>query len=542
VPFRLLVSACVLSSICLASSSAQAKFTTVTYDRNAGALLDALPQGKPFLIEGTVFPFERRVEVFYRRRGDGDCTAGPTSTTCPAGEKSGDWACRSWERTGPPEANKAEKFTVLVPRLLHSLEAYCLRVAFYRTLSLERSTELADNLVVSLDRTLQERSGPDRRELDPEERRRVIDEFFAAGALHKRVTPVSKRGVTFKQANLGKLKTALDARLHTLHVARDMVVRMRRRFEGAAARLLDPKNVAATRAAVDGLASSADPGLQKLLAEKVGKKKKTTLLQEAQAYRDTLGRLQSLPLLEAELRADDGAFLRAKHLSRLCGGIRAIRAGGSTTVKACGPELARIPKALERAWRGLGTAAANRQRVYASVVEAVRRNLTDRLFTETALQDPALVARSKFIEYFFSTDIGVAAAFVPATAGSETVVIPYLAVHFFMGPYNTNVPLRLEDSFLRRFTLFFGLNLKGFEVRSDQLAADGLFGSMVVMTGAGLRLTDFIRLNGGAMLYRYQDQNPLFRDQPGSLAVTGFISASLVLDVYKWAATAIRQP
>jgi hypothetical protein len=61
-----------------------------------------------------------------------------------------------------------------------------------------------------------------------------------------------------------------------------------------------------------------------------------------------------------------------------------------------------------------------------------------------------------------------------------------------------------------------------------------------MMTGAGLRLTDFIRLNGGVMLYRYKDQNPLFQDQPGALGATGFASVSLVLDVYKWAATALR--
>lgn len=538
----LLIFHCAVACLIVDPTEARAKFPTVSYDRDAGALLDALPQGKPFLIEGTVFSHERRVEVFYRLRGDKDCTTGPPLVaTCPAGEKDGPWACRSWERTSGPPAKKSGKFTVLIPRLLHSLSPYCVRVAFYRMLSLERSTALADSLVLSLDRTLQERSDPTSRQLTGSERRRVIDEFFAEEELQKRVSPTAKKGATLKQANLAKLKEDLGGRVGTLWVARDMLTRLRDRFDAAVKKLLDPAAMQAMQSYISSVEGSADAEIKKLLGRKL--KPKVTLLKAVQAYRDGLVQHQTAPQLERWLRADDGASLRVTVLAQLCHGIKAIRAKTPDgDVKACGDELARHPQAVLRAWRGLKAAAENKEHVYKSIVETVQQHLTDRIFTETALQDPAMVSRSKFVEYYFSTDIGVAAAFVPSVDGTETVAIPYLAVHFYLGPYNTNVPLRLEDSLLRRFTFFFGINISGFEIRSDQLAADGLFGNVVMMTGAGLRLTDFIRLNGGVMLYRYKDQNPLFQDQPGALGATGFASVSLVLDVYKWAATALRSP
>lgn len=114
----------------------------------------------------------------------------------------------------------------------------------------------------------------------------------------------------------------------------------------------------------------------------------------------------------------------------------------------------------------------------------------------------------------------------------------YLGTNIYTGPVNKKAPLPWSDqSFRKRFAFMVGIPLNPFEEgqTTNQFAnapqkLEGIIGDRPLLTGAGWRLTDIIRLAGGIVMFRIKDPNPLVDTKP-ERKFTWFISLSTDWDL-----------
>ena len=66
---------------------------------------------------------------------------------------------------------------------------------------------------------------------------------------------------------------------------------------------------------------------------------------------------------------------------------------------------------------------------------------------------------------------------------------------------------------------------------SDPQTRDNLFGNQALLVGAGLRMTDTIRLGAGALVFKAKDRNPL--NSSFHVATTYYFTLSFDLNVAK---------
>lgn len=113
-------------------------------------------------------------------------------------------------------------------------------------------------------------------------------------------------------------------------------------------------------------------------------------------------------------------------------------------------------------------------------------------------------------------------------------VVPYVGTNIYFRPVNKNASLRslgsFGQTFTRRFALTLGLTTSSIAETKDNLTLrEDLFGSQALVVGAGLRLTESLRLGAGAFVFRQNDPSPLIDDL--AVTTTYYISASFDLDV-----------
>lgn len=113
-------------------------------------------------------------------------------------------------------------------------------------------------------------------------------------------------------------------------------------------------------------------------------------------------------------------------------------------------------------------------------------------------------------------------------------VVPYVGTNIYFRPVNKNASLRslgsFGQTFTRRFALTLGLTTSSIAETQDNLTLrEDLFGSQALVVGAGLRLTDSLRVGAGAFVFRQNDPSPLIDDL--AVTTTYYISASFDLDV-----------
>ena len=134
-----------------------------------------------------------------------------------------------------------------------------------------------------------------------------------------------------------------------------------------------------------------------------------------------------------------------------------------------------------------------------------------------------------FQNYYVSADAGLVAA------PELDAVVSYVGVNLYLRPVNKNAPLRQLGGFGKTFSRRFAFTL-GLTVQS--LADDGdgngptrqdLFGNQSMLIGAGLRITDMIRLGGGALVFKKDDPSPLITKF--ETAVSYYLTVSFDLNV-----------
>jgi len=147
---------------------------------------------------------------------------------------------------------------------------------------------------------------------------------------------------------------------------------------------------------------------------------------------------------------------------------------------------------------------------------------------EDAIIVSATTINSSFVtrsNSFITADIGV--ALLPSIGK----MVPYLGTNIYLRPINQDRPLFIKDLFTlkdldRRFSLMLGLTY-------STIAKDGyrenLMSTFNLITGAGLRIADFVKVNGGVVWYTKLNPNPLSTNN--TVRGLGFVSLSFDLQI-----------
>lgn len=120
---------------------------------------------------------------------------------------------------------------------------------------------------------------------------------------------------------------------------------------------------------------------------------------------------------------------------------------------------------------------------------------------------------------YVTADLGV--AYAPGLGEAA----PYFGANFYLGALNKRVPITFTRRELDRWALTIGVTATSLARKNVR---DDLFSSYSLLLGAGRRMTDAVRLTGGAVVYRDRDDNPLVDDT--SPALSPFVSLSFDFD------------
>ncbi len=190
---------------------------------------------------------------------------------------------------------------------------------------------------------------------------------------------------------------------------------------------------------------------------------------------------------------------------------------------------------VARAGAFAATLASTATNVQASL--AARTAALDQLAAEVALRAVGvqIVDASStgtfetFQNYYVSADAGLVAA------PELDAVVSYVGVNLYLRPVNKNAPLRqlgnFRQTFSRRFAFTLGLTVQSI---ADSSNGNGptrqdLFGNQSMLLGAGLRITDMIRIGGGALVFKEDNPSPLITKF--DTAVSYYFTVSFDLNV-----------
>lgn len=125
---------------------------------------------------------------------------------------------------------------------------------------------------------------------------------------------------------------------------------------------------------------------------------------------------------------------------------------------------------------------------------------------------------------YITADIGV--ALLPSIGK----MVPYLGSNIYLRPINQDRPLYMKDflwkDFDRRFSLMLGLT---YSTLAKDGYRDNLMSTFNLITGAGLRIADFVKVNGGVVWYTKLNTNPL--NTNNTVRGLGFVSLSFDLQI-----------
>lgn len=123
---------------------------------------------------------------------------------------------------------------------------------------------------------------------------------------------------------------------------------------------------------------------------------------------------------------------------------------------------------------------------------------------------------------FISADFGF--GFAPELGKT----VPYAGTNIYTRPVNKDAPLSSRGGFRRRFAFTVGLTVASIADDTPPTRRD-LFGSNSLLLGAGYRVTDSMRLGGGAILFEAEDPNPLI--ESWDLSTSYYLNLSFDWDV-----------
>lgn len=123
--------------------------------------------------------------------------------------------------------------------------------------------------------------------------------------------------------------------------------------------------------------------------------------------------------------------------------------------------------------------------------------------------------------WYMSADTGL------AFGVSINEVLPYAGTNLYFRPVNTEAP---PGKFLTRFSALIGFTWTDNILKEGERAS--LYGTSVsLVLGAGVRLTEILKVSGGVLMFKGLDPNPTIQDT--RLEVSPFVSISGDFDVAK---------
>lgn len=528
-------------------------FVVVPLDLASRTFGGLLPFDVPFQIQAAAPPGVDRIEVQYQE----------STTPFAAGTQAGEPLCEKracatdggpwrpsppivWNASGLTDGNA--KFTVLINPPLDANRFYRFRFAFDKKLTDAQAAEFNAVARQAIDATLQgieradvlsARVEPLRQELigrlkclaeacsihatgrlfDPQQPPAAVrDEWLAT--LARLLDPQAKRNQGVSAYRLGQdaLRTALQkVAAHPALGALAAGLRARARDDAGAQTLLQEFEPALTLVAPEDPQTLTRAALC-LDATPRPQLDQTWSAEDAQAcaaaYRVTGTRLSSLKTL-VERQLAQGAVAPAdvaslQELVRAGGPL--FQAGDMTEQLAFNADA--VGRALERRARLLDDAAG--------YTGAVAR---DSLLLDASTTGGDSTIRNNYV----SADAGFIYAFTIAS------FVPYVGTNIYFRPVNKAAPLSQRGSFGRRFALTFGVTLATLEDKEPGDTAartrTDLFSNSSLVLGAGLRVTQSIRLGGGALVFKRKDPNPLVSNT--TVGVAPYASFSFDLDVAK---------
>ena len=216
-------------------------------------------------------------------------------------------------------------------------------------------------------------------------------------------------------------------------------------------------------------------------------------------------------------------------------GGAAVAAGLAGDERASLGALAQDGGALTRARELAGTLAGVCQNLEGQL--AARAQGLDAVTREVEVAAASVIVADGSTSGNFATQqrnyISADAGFVWAPELDE--LVPYLGTNIYFRPVNKNAPLStlggFGKTFSRRFALTFALTASSISDDSEAagMMRDDLFASQSLLVGAGLRVTDSMRLGAGAIVFKRDDPSPLI-DNP-ELNFSYYLTFSFDMDV-----------
>ena len=162
----------------------------------------------------------------------------------------------------------------------------------------------------------------------------------------------------------------------------------------------------------------------------------------------------------------------------------------------------------------------NRDAALASLTENIVLLLRAERFIEGTTVADGATTQNNYISadggLLYAGDLGHAALFV----GSN----------IYLRPVNKDAPLSLKGSFSRRFAFTVGVTVSSVADDNSRTRSD-LFADSSLVLGAGIRVTQSIRVGAGAIVFKESDPNPLVTKK--TAAATWYGSFSFDINVAK---------
>lgn len=250
----------------------------------------------------------------------------------------------------------------------------------------------------------------------------------------------------------------------------------------------------------------------------------------AQGYGATAKTLRDLDgLIAFALGNESGPLLAA--------GLTAEQRAALTALTASGGPVARAKRgadSLARAARTLDTQLAARAKALADVTDTLVIAARTLLLADASTLGNFVTNQRNYI--------AVDAGFVWAPELDE--IVPYLGTNLYLRPVNKQAPLSTLGSFGQTFSrrFSFTLGLTGSSIADSNegggATRDDLFASQSLLLGAGLRLTDSMRLGAGGIVFRRDDPSPLIDEK--ELYASWYLTLSFDIDVVSFFARTFR--
>lgn len=148
--------------------------------------------------------------------------------------------------------------------------------------------------------------------------------------------------------------------------------------------------------------------------------------------------------------------------------------------------------------------------------------------------------------FWVTADVGVLTGFFGPKDGEieKHGVSMSFGLSFYLTAVDKAEPLRLKQwglchDFWRRFSVMAGFTLTK-PTGVDTLGVGGVLGDRLLTLGAGLRLTDYVRVSSGALFYSQTDPSPLSdrKDIHAAPYIMGSIDLDVLSTVQQWITTA----